>query len=175
MKRAKCPCCGAEVRSNEKTEAWARRWRCEPCGAPGTVSYDSQRCQARGASGAAALEGAGSFTCLPSTSCARTCYARPAGGRSTVRSRARSGRTSGWAARTPRTRLRLGRPFLPCRPMTISTRSTGPARHHPSAGATGPYGGAESQKSIPFGYTEKHALCSIRLHYADVYYWMSFT
>lgn len=68
-----------------------------------------------------------------------------------------------------------GSPFLPCRPMTISTRSTGPARHHPSAGATGPYGGAESQKSIPFGYTEKHALCSIRLHYADVYYWMSFT
>lgn len=115
MKRAKCPCCGAEVRSNEKTEAWARRWRCEPCGAPGTVSYDSQRCQARGASGAAALEGAGSFTCLPSTSCARTCYARPAGGRSTVRSRARSGRTSGWAARTPRTRLRLGEP-LPSMP-----------------------------------------------------------
>ena len=31
------------------------------------------------------------------------------------------------------------------------------------------------KKSIPFGYTEKHALCSIRLHYADVYYWMSFT
>lgn len=159
MKRAKCPCCGAEVRSNEKTEAWARRWRCEPCGAPGTVSYDSQRRQARGAPGAAALEGAGSFTCLPSTSCARTCYARPADGRSTVRSRARPGGLlvgllarrepdSGW-----------GSPFLPCRPMTISTRSTGPARHHPSAGATGPYGGAESLKNVSPLATLKSTLC----------------
>lgn len=65
MKRAKCPCCGAEVRSNEKTEAWARRWRCEPCGAPGTVSYDSQRRQARGAPGAAALEGGGKLHVPP--------------------------------------------------------------------------------------------------------------
>lgn len=78
MKRAKCPCCGAEVRSNENTEAWARRWRCEPCGAPGTVSYDSQRRQARGAPGAAALEGGGKLH-VPPIDLVRPDVLRPAG------------------------------------------------------------------------------------------------
>lgn len=78
MKRAKCPCCGAEVRSNEKTEAWARRWRCESCGASGTVSYDSQRRQARGAPGAAALEGGGKLH-VPPIDLVRPDVLRPAG------------------------------------------------------------------------------------------------
>ncbi|MDM8301087.1 IS1249 family transposase [Collinsella tanakaei] len=40
MKRVKCPCCGAAMRRNGRTTAGAQRWRCESCGASGTVSYD---------------------------------------------------------------------------------------------------------------------------------------
>lgn len=160
MKRAKCPCCGAEVRSNEKTEAWARRWRCEPCGAPGTVSYDSQRRQARGAPGAAALEGGREASrashrprapgrATPGRLVGGALFAAvPVPGGLLVGLLARREPDSGW-----------GSPFLPCRPMTISTRSTGPARHHPSAGATGPYGGAESQKYVSPLATLKSTLC----------------
>ena len=151
MKRAKCPCCGAEdVGAEMALRAVRGTWD----RFVGLTTSPGSRISRCGCS-----RGAGSFTRLPSTSCIRTCSVRPAGGRSTVRSRARSGRTSGWAARTPRTRLRLGSPFFPCRPTTISTRSTGPARHHPSAGATGPYGGAEPQRYVSPLATLKSTLC----------------
>lgn len=161
MKRAKCPCCGAEVRSNEKTEAWARRWRCEPCGAPGTVSYDSQRRQARGAPGAAALEGGGGKLHVPPIDLVLPDVLRPAGWWAEHCSQPCPFRADFWfgllARREPDSGW--GSPFLPCRPMTISTRSTGPARHHPSAGATGPYGGAESLKYVSPLATLKSTLC----------------
>lgn len=119
--------------------------------------------------------GAGSFTRLPSTSCTRTCSVRPAGGRSAVRSRARSGRTSGWAARTPRTRLRL-EPLLSMPTNDDIDPLYRTCSASPKRGGDGPVWGSWATRiCIPFGYTEKHALYSIRLHYAGVHHWMSFT
>lgn len=159
MKRAKCPCCGAEVRSNEKTG----RGRGD-----GAASCAGHLGPFRTTHNAARLEE------LPVRLLSRGREASRASHRPRAPGRATPGRLVGGAlsAAVPVPGGLLvgllarrepdsgwGSPFLPCRPMTISTRSTGPARHHPSAGATDPYGGAGPQGYVSPLATLKSTLC----------------
>ena len=159
MKRAKCPCCGRRCAVTRKL----RRGRGD-----GAASRAGHLGPFRTTHNAARLEE------LPVRLLSRGREASRASHRPRAPGRATPGRLMGGAlsAAVPVPGGLLvgllarrepdsgwGSPFLPCRPMTISTRSTGPARHHPSAGATGPYGGAESLKYVSPLATLKSTLC----------------